>query len=70
MQTHFRITNITCEACVKLSTMALREIPGLTAVDINIQTGETRIESNEEIPFEKIQLVLQEVGKEVEQISK
>lgn len=68
MQTHFRITNLECEACIKLSKSALHEIPGVEIIDINLQSGESFIEAPEQIPFATIQASLQEVGKEVEQI--
>lgn len=66
MQTHFRITNLSCEACVKLSTQALREIQDVENIHIDIQTGNTFIEAPEKIPFETIKTTLAEVGKEVE----
>jgi copper chaperone CopZ len=70
MQTHFRITNLSCEACVKLSKSVLRDIPGIEAIDINLQIGDSFVEAPEPIAFEKIQNALQEVGKEVTKISK
>ena len=65
MQTYFRITNISCEACVKLSTAVLREIPRIKDISIDIHTGESFVEATEPIPFITIQTALREIGKEV-----
>jgi copper chaperone len=63
MQTTFRITNITCESCVALSTEVLQELPGVDKVSIDIQTGTTNIEGTRSIPFQEIQKALAEVEK-------
>jgi copper chaperone CopZ len=69
MQTHFHITNLSCEACVKLSTSALRDIPNVEIVNIDLHTGESFVEASEKIPFDKIKTALEEIGKEVHEIS-
>lgn len=45
----FTITNLTCDACVKLSTMALRKMPGVTDVSIELSSGAARVISTEPI---------------------
>lgn len=67
METTFKITNITCEACVQLSTEVLQELAGVESVHINIQTGESSVQANRVVPFEEIQTALAEVEKTVSQ---
>lgn len=62
--TNFKITNITCPACVKLSEMALKKIPGVTNVQIDQATGNTTVESEADIKSEIIP-ALKKVDKEV-----
>lgn len=59
----FHITNITCEACIKLGKMALEEIPDVTSATIDSKTGKTVVVSGREIPKEEIKNSLEVVGK-------
>lgn len=45
----FTIMNLNCDACIKLSTLALRKLPGITEVSIELSTGAARIVSTEPI---------------------
>ncbi len=64
MKKNFMITNITCDACIKLSSMALKKIPGVTSVEIE-KSGKTLIESEREITEKEIQSALMEAEKTV-----
>ncbi len=61
---NFTITNITCDACIKLSTMALKSLPGVSSVTIE-QNGKGSITSSTPISNEMIEQVLVEVKKQV-----
>lgn len=61
--TQFRITNITCDACVKLSTVVLQKIPGVTQVAVEQSTGSVTLSADRTIPWEEITTALQSVGK-------
>ena len=61
---NFKITNLTCDACVKLSTKALKSIPGIDKIIINQANGLVEIESSQEIAWDKIYSALHLVGKE------
>ena len=63
----FRITNITCEACIKLSTQSLQALPHVSSVSIEATTGKTLVQSTEPVLWEEIVKELAEVGKTVEQ---
>lgn len=59
----FKITNITCDACVKLSNMALKKIPGVSEINIDQNSGEGQLLSNQDTSWEQIYSALQSVGK-------
>lgn len=60
---NFKITNLTCEACVKLSTVALKRIPGVELVEIDINSGDSNLLFNGEISWDQIEKALSSVGK-------
>ena len=59
----FKITNMDCEACVKLSTMALGEIPGVINIVIDFKSGLGSFDSEKEIPWPEVEAALKAVGK-------
>lgn len=65
MQTKFKITNMDCEACVKLTKMALGDIPGVTNILVDLKTGEGSFDSEGEIAWADVEAALKEVGKNV-----
>lgn len=62
MKKNFTITNIMCDACIKLSSIALKKIPGVKSVEID-QNGKTTIESENEITQGEIENALTKVDK-------
>lgn len=64
----FKITNIHCEACIKLSDSVLRDINGVTNIEIDPKTGNTKVESEKEITFQEIKDALAEVDKTAEML--
>ena len=62
MNIHFKITNITCDACIKLSSAALRSLPGVTTVTIE-KDGTATVKSDGELSWEDIKTALAEVDK-------
>lgn len=69
MKTSFKITNLTCEACVKLSNLALSDIPGVTSFEVDLKTGHAHVESDREISMSEIESALGTVGKTVQIIN-
>lgn len=63
---NFKITNLDCEACIKLSTMALKKMSGVQTVSIDLKTGLTEVESNQELNWAEIKNSLAEINKNVE----
>lgn len=62
----FRITNLTCGACVKLSVMALEKINGVTKATVDLATGSTELTAEREIAWEEIMNALKSVDKAAE----
>ena len=58
----FKIINITCDACVKLSTMALKTIPGVSQIKIE-SDGMAELSSSQDTDWDQIYNALQSVGK-------
>lgn len=63
---NFKITNLDCAACIKLSNMALKGLSGVQEVDVNLETGKANVKSQTELKWEDIKNSLAEVGKNAE----
>ena len=61
---NFRITNITCAACVKLSRIALEKIAGVTQAIVSLETGEVELSAERAVEWNEITDALKSVGKE------
>lgn len=59
----FHITNLTCEACVKLSIMALKKIAGVQSATVDLKTGKAMIMADHKISTADINQSLKEVNK-------
>ncbi len=59
---HFTITNLTCEACIKVSTMTLKTLPGVTDVMIDLATGSAHLQATEPIRASDVEEVLKAKG--------
>lgn len=64
MLINFKITNITCEACIKLSKSALGSLPGVKNIAVN-NDGLTTLESDTDISMAEIKEVLEKVDKKI-----
>ncbi len=43
MITTLRVTGMTCNGCRKHVDAALREVPGVTAVQVDLESGQTKV---------------------------
>ncbi len=59
----FKITNITCEACVKLSRIALGKISGVKDATVDRQTGVSEVVTDRDVSWAEIENALTSVGK-------
>lgn len=51
---NFKLEGLTCEACVKLATGRIKKIPGVTNVEIEFITGNTKVGSEADINLDLI----------------
>lgn len=51
----FRITNLTCDACIKVCTMLISRIHGVRSVSIDLATGKASVVSDEPVEIDEIQ---------------
>ena len=58
----FKITNLTCEACIKVSTMTLRKLPGVTEATVDLSTGAGRVVSSEPLTQNDVAAALKAKG--------
>jgi len=65
----FKITNLDCKACIKLSEMALKGIDGVTSAKVDLKSGIAEVESTKEISWDKIVEALKTVNKNPAQIN-
>ncbi|MDP3057598.1 MAG: hypothetical protein Q8N37_03720 [bacterium] len=62
MKTKFKINDITCDACIKLSSLALKKIPGVKNVEVE-SNGAAVVEADKEISREEIASALAKADK-------
>ena len=60
---NFKITNLNCEACAKLSSGALKSLSGVQFVKVDLAGGDTEVKSQTELNWEDIKNSLAEVDK-------
>lgn len=68
MITKFKITNVTCDACLKLSKVALNSLPGVKKIEIE-KDGVTTLETEQTVSFADIKEALEKVDKKISLIS-
>lgn len=47
----FKLSGLTCEACVKLVTSRFKKVPGVQEVKINLKSGEANVSSSADLDF-------------------
>lgn len=56
---NFRITNLTCDACIKMTTMTLRRLAtNVTEATVDLATGAVHLVSEEKITPENVAVAL------------
>lgn len=52
---NFRITNLTCDACIKMTTMIMRRLSsGATEATVDLETGDAHLVSEEKISPDQV----------------
>ncbi len=57
-QARFRVTKMTCQNCVRHVTNALSALPGVSRVDVSLETGTATIQSDAPVALETVRAAL------------
>ena len=58
----YTVTGMTCGHCVASVTEEVREIPGVQAVDVVLETGALTLTSGEDIDDDAVRAAVEEAG--------
>jgi len=61
-RTQITVTGMTCQHCVMSVTEEIREIDGVSAVDVELESGAVTVLSNREISTDEIAVAVTEAG--------
>jgi copper chaperone CopZ len=54
MKTNFKLTGLSCEACVKLSAKRIERLAGVSGVAIDRDTGQTEVTAERPINLKEV----------------
>lgn len=60
------VRGMTCNHCKASVTQALSVIPGVTSVEVNLETGETKWGESDHVDVETIKNAIRRIGFEVD----
>ncbi|MDA2812861.1 copper ion binding protein [Nocardiopsis sp. RSe5-2] len=60
--TTITVSGMTCEHCVSSVKEEVGEIPGVTSVEVDLQSGRVDITSDEPIPADRLAAAVDEAG--------
>lgn len=58
----FRVAGMTCQNCVRHVTKALSSLPGVSRVDVSLESGTATMESDAPVPFDAVRKALADAG--------
>jgi copper chaperone len=61
----FTVTGMTCSHCVASVTEEVQEVPGVDAVDVQLETGAVTVTSSEPIDDDAVRAAVEEAGYQV-----
>jgi len=56
------VTGMTCDHCVASVTEELQELPGVTAVEVRLDTGTVSVASDEPVEVDAVRRAVDEAG--------
>lgn len=66
MQTTIKVSGMTCGHCISAVTMELSLLPTVTEVNVDLESGQVEITSDEALDQAKIASAIDEAGYELE----
>ena len=61
----YRVSGMTCDHCVRAVTAEVQEIPGVTDVEIDLDSGSLTVRSHEPIHPDAVRAAVDEAGYEL-----
>ena len=58
----YTVTGMTCGHCVASVTEEIQELPGVTAVDVTLETGSVTVTSDEPLEADAVRRAVDEAG--------
>jgi copper chaperone len=58
----FSVTGMTCGHCVSSVTEEVSELPGVTDVAVELETGRLTLTADRELPTEEVRAAVEEAG--------
>ncbi|MGY4718909.1 heavy-metal-associated domain-containing protein [Naumannella cuiyingiana] len=62
MITEYTVSGMTCEHCVRAVTDEVTELPGVTGVDVELETGRLLVTSDAELDVDAVREAVDEAG--------
>nr|WP_281370098.1 heavy metal-associated domain-containing protein [Naumannella cuiyingiana] len=60
--TEYTVSGMTCEHCVRAVTDEVTELPGVTGVDVELETGRLLVTSDAELDVDAVREAVDEAG--------
>ena len=60
--TTYPVTGMTCQHCVNAVTAEVGEVPGVTAVDVDLAAGSVTVTTNGPVDVEQLRAAVDEAG--------
>jgi copper chaperone CopZ len=57
---NFKLSGLTCEACVKLASKRMQKVPGVYEVNIDLVSGQTEVKSEADLDFQILEKSLED----------
>jgi copper chaperone len=61
----YTVTGMTCEHCVRSVSEEVGAVPGVTAVDVDLASGDLTVTSDAPVPDDAVRAAVEEAGYEV-----
>ena len=65
MRQSFTVTGMTCQNCVRHVSQALSALPGVRSVDVDLNSGTARLETDGDLARTEVTAALDEAGYEL-----
>ena len=65
ISTTYQVSGMTCDHCKNAVSTELSTLPGVTAVDVDLETGAVTVDSHEPLQLDDVRAAVDEAGYEL-----